>query len=113
MRKALCPTIGASAFFRGYLGAVAKAHKEGVPIRAYHAWSLMDNYEWSEGYSQRFGFVFVDFRTLKRTVKQSGKWYAQVGGDRQIELGLLLRLGQTAPSAYGGGRVFVGFYSLA
>ena len=72
------------SFFRGYLGAVAKAHKEGVPIRAYHAWSLMDNYEWSEGYSQRFGFVFVDFRTLKRTVKQSGKWYAQLAATGKL-----------------------------
>ena len=72
------------AFFRGYLGAVAKAHKEGVPIRGYNAWSLMDNYEWAEGYSQRFGFIFVDFRTLKRTVKKSGKWYAQLAGTGKL-----------------------------
>ncbi len=65
-------------FFRSYIGAVARAHKEGVPIRAYHAWSLLDNYEWAEGYSQRFGFVFVDFRTLKRTIKDSGNWYAKL-----------------------------------
>ncbi len=65
-------------FFRAYLGALGRAHKEGVPIRGYHAWSLMDNFEWAEGYSQRFGFAFVDFRTLKRSVKDSGKWYAQL-----------------------------------
>jgi beta-glucosidase len=67
-----------TAFFRGYIGAVARAHKEGVPLRAYHAWSLLDNYEWSEGYTQRFGFVYVDFHTMKRTVKESGKWYAKL-----------------------------------
>jgi beta-glucosidase len=71
-------------FFRGYLGAVARAHKEGVPIRGYHAWSLLDNYEWAEGYSQRFGFVFVDFRTLKRTMKDSGKWYAQLSSTGKL-----------------------------
>jgi beta-glucosidase len=66
------------AFFRGYIGAMGRAHKEGVPVRGYHAWSLMDNFEWAEGYSQRFGFAFVDFRTLKRTVKDSGNWYARL-----------------------------------
>jgi beta-glucosidase len=71
-------------FFRGYLGAVARAHKEGVPIRGYAAWSLMDNFEWAEGYTQRFGFVFVDFRTLKRTVKDSGKWYAQLAATGKL-----------------------------
>ena len=72
------------AFFRGYLGALAKAHKSGIPIRAYNAWSLLDNYEWAEGYSQRFGFIFVDFRTLKRTVKESGKWYAQLAATGKL-----------------------------
>jgi beta-glucosidase len=72
------------AFFRGYLGAVGRAHKEGVPVRGYHAWSLLDNFEWAEGYSQRFGFVFVDFRTLKRSIKDSGKWYAHVASTSKL-----------------------------
>ena len=63
-------------------GALGRAHKEGVPVRGYHAWSLMDNFEWAEGYSQRFGFAFVDFRTLKRIVKDSGKWYARLTATR-------------------------------
>lgn len=83
-QKGVVPDDRRTAFFRGYIGAVAKAHKAGVPLRAYHAWSLMDNYEWAEGYSQRFGFVFVDFRTLKRTVKQSGKWYAQLASTGKL-----------------------------
>ena len=73
-----------TAFFRGYVGTVAKAHQAGIPLRAYHAWSLLDNYEWAEGYSQRFGFVFVDFRTLKRTVKESGKWYGQLAATGKL-----------------------------
>jgi len=76
--KGVVPDGRRIAFFRGYLGGVARAHKAGIPIRAYNPWSLMDNYEWAEGYSQRFGFIFVDFGTLKRTVKESGKWYAQL-----------------------------------
>ncbi|MGB8848703.1 MAG: family 1 glycosylhydrolase, partial [Candidatus Acidiferrales bacterium] len=65
-------------FFRGYLGGVARAIKDGANIRGYHAWSLLDNFEWSEGYSQRFGFTYVDFRSQKRTIKDSGLWYGKL-----------------------------------
>jgi beta-glucosidase len=65
-------------FYRGYLGAMGRAMREGARIRAYHAWSLLDNFEWAEGYSQRFGLTYVDFRTLKRTLKDSGKWYGRL-----------------------------------
>src|SRR5271166_5532967 len=82
--QGVVPDDRRTAFCRGYIGSVAKAHKAGVPIRSYHAWSLMDNYEWAEGYSQRFGFVFVDFRSLKRTVKESGKWYAKLAATGKL-----------------------------
>lgn len=82
--KGVVPDRRRIAFFRGYLGGVARAHKAGIPIRAYNPWSLMDNYEWAEGYSQRFGFIFVDFGTLKRTVKESGKWYAQLAATGKL-----------------------------
>lgn len=71
-------------YLRGYLGGLARCHKEGVPLRGYHVWSLLDNFEWAEGFSQRFGLTFVDFRTLKRTVKDSGKWYAQLSASGKL-----------------------------
>jgi beta-glucosidase len=65
-------------YHRAYLTNVARAIQEGADVRGYHAWTLIDNFEWSEGYGQRFGLVHVDFATQKRTIKESGKWYADV-----------------------------------
>jgi beta-glucosidase len=62
-------------FFRQYLWQVAKAKREGVPISGYLVWSLTDNFEWTEGYSPRFGLVYVDYLTQKRIVKDSGNWF--------------------------------------
>jgi beta-glucosidase len=67
-----------TAYYRGYLRELAQAIKHGADVRGYHAWSLLDNFEWAEGYTKRFGIVYVDFKTQKRTVKESGKWYAKV-----------------------------------
>lgn len=62
-----------------HLRELARAIQDGVPVRAYHCWSLLDNFEWAEGYSQRFGLVYVDFKNRqRRTVKDSGLWYARV-----------------------------------
>jgi beta-glucosidase len=65
-------------YHRAYLSHLARAIQDGADVRGYHAWTLMDNFEWAEGYSQRFGLVHVDFASQKRTIKESGKWYAQV-----------------------------------
>jgi beta-glucosidase len=49
-------------------------------MRGYFAWSLMDNFEWAEGYRMRFGLVHVDYDTQVRTIKKSGKWYRELAG---------------------------------
>jgi beta-glucosidase len=71
-------------FYRGYVGAVGRAIKDGANIRGYHAWSLMDNFEWAEGYSQRFGLAYVDFRSQMRTLKDSGKWYGNLAATAKL-----------------------------
>jgi beta-glucosidase len=71
-------------FYRGYVGAVGRAIKDGANVRGYHAWSLMDNFEWAEGYSQRFGLAYVDFRSQKRTLKDSGKWYGHLAATGKL-----------------------------
>jgi beta-glucosidase len=63
-----------------HLGVTADLIREGYPMRGYFAWSLMDNFEWAEGYGMRFGIVHVDYGTQVRTVKKSGKWYAELAG---------------------------------
>ncbi len=55
---------------------VEQAIAQGIPVRGYFIWSLLDNYEWAEGYSKRFGLVYVDFPTQQRIIKESGQWYA-------------------------------------
>jgi len=65
-------------YTRGYLSAVGRAMKGGADVRAYHHWSLLDNFEWAEGYAQRFGLVYVDFRDQRRIIKDSGHWYAKL-----------------------------------
>jgi len=74
-----------SEFFHGYLSAVARAIEEGADVRGYHAWTLLDNFEWSEGYKQRFGLVWVDFETGDRTLKESGRWYGRVAAENGFE----------------------------
>jgi beta-glucosidase len=61
-----------------HLRAVKDAIDEGVDIRGYYQWSLMDNFEWALGYDKRFGIVHVDFESLVRTPKDSALWYREV-----------------------------------
>jgi beta-glucosidase len=61
-----------------HLKGLHRADDEGYQIQGYFHWSLMDNFEWAEGYRHRFGLIHVDFQTLRRTPKDSAAWYAQV-----------------------------------
>jgi beta-glucosidase len=61
-----------------HIGAMAEAMRRGVDVRGYFVWSLLDNFEWSHGFSKRFGIVHVDFATLKRTPKASARFYREV-----------------------------------
>jgi len=65
-------------FTRRYLLELEKAIGDGADIAGYFHWSLMDNFEWSESYKERFGLIHVDFGTQKRTIKDSGYWYRDV-----------------------------------
>ncbi|HEX2721639.1 MAG TPA: GH1 family beta-glucosidase [Gemmatimonadaceae bacterium] len=66
------------AYLRSHLEAARSAMAQGVPLLGYFAWSLLDNFEWSHGYSKRFGIVHVDYETQERTIKASGHYYADV-----------------------------------
>ena len=65
-------------YLHKHIAQVHRAMADGVPVRGYFVWSLTDNFEWAHGYGKRFGLAYVDFITLARTIKDSGRWYAQV-----------------------------------
>jgi beta-glucosidase len=69
---------GRVKYLQRHLNAIHEAIERGVDLRGYFVWSLMDNFEWGEGYRPRFGITHVDYKTLKRTIKDSGKYYAEV-----------------------------------
>jgi len=65
-------------YLRNYLAQLQRATSEGVPVRGYFVWSLMDNFEWADGYNNRFGIHYVDYATQKRTPKLSADFYREV-----------------------------------
>jgi beta-glucosidase len=65
-------------YLHDHLLEAYRAIEEGAPVEGYFVWSLLDNFEWSSGYSKRFGLIYVDFATQERIVKRSGRWYAEV-----------------------------------
>ena len=68
-------TRRASRYLREHLDALRRAVADGVDVRRYHAWSLLDNFEWEHGYDKRFGIVRVDYATQERIPKRSALWY--------------------------------------
>jgi beta-glucosidase len=73
-------------YLSDHLVQVHRAMEEGVPIKGYFHWSFCDNFEWALGYAKRFGLVHVDYATQKRTVKDSGHWFAQVIRENGFEI---------------------------
>ena len=65
-------------FYESYLRESRNAIEQGVDLRGYFAWSLMDNFEWSFSYNRRFGMCYVDYESLERTPKISALWFADV-----------------------------------
>lgn len=79
------------AYLKNYLQQVLLAKNEGVPVQGYFVWSVTDNFEWAEGYQQRFGLVYVDYATQRRYIKSSGHWFREFLGALHVS-----RLEQTA-----------------
>jgi beta-glucosidase len=72
---------GRITFLRDHLAAAHRALAAGVPLESFHVWSLLDNFEWAEGYDQRWGLVYVDYPTQRRVLKRSAHWYRSVIAD--------------------------------
>ena len=69
---------GRVAFLRDHFAAAHRAIADGVPLESYHVWSLLDNFEWQQGYDERWGLVYVDYATQRRILKRSARWYRDV-----------------------------------
>lgn len=72
------PDIHRLNYLKTHFAAAHRAIQAGVPLAGYFVWSLMDNFEWSHGFSQRFGIVWVNYETQERILKDSAKWYKAV-----------------------------------
>lgn len=72
-------------YLRRHIRTMHKAIEQGAPVVAYFLWSLYDNFEWANGYTSRFGIVYIDFATQERIVKESGHWYSKVIAENAVE----------------------------
>ncbi len=86
-------------YLRDHVNAIADARAAGVPVAGYFAWSLMDNFEWAEGYRKRFGLVWVDYATQQRTAKDSALWYRALARSGLVPASTLLGEASAAPIA--------------
>ena len=74
------------SFLHRHFEAARTALESGIPLRGYFVWSLLDNFEWAHGYGYRFGIVHVDFETLERRIRDSGRFLASVAREGLPEL---------------------------
>jgi beta-glucosidase len=72
-------------WYREELAELSRAIAEGARVRAFHAWTLLDNFQWAEGYTERYGLIYTDFRNQKRTIKDSGHWYGRVAASNRLD----------------------------
>ncbi len=72
-------------WYREVLAELARAIADGARVRAFHAWTLLDNFQWAEGYTERYGLIYTDFRNQKRTIKDSGLWYGRVAASNRLD----------------------------
>jgi beta-glucosidase len=98
VRDGACQDPRRISYLDAHLRALHAAIAEGVDVRGYFAWSLLDNFEWSHGYHKRFGLVHVDFETQARTPRDSARWYRDVIARNGLaaEAAPALRLGPDA-----------------
>jgi beta-glucosidase len=80
------PDVRRIQFFREELAELARAIADGARVRSFHAWSLLDNFEWANGFTERYGLTYVDFRSQKRTIKDSGLWYGRVAAANHLRV---------------------------
>ena len=78
------PDLGRREFMRNYLIQLHRAIADGYKVRGYFAWSVMDNFEWAEGYEKRFGLIHVDYKSQRRTPKASAVWYSRVSRENRV-----------------------------
>jgi beta-glucosidase len=74
-------------YLHAHVAQCLRAIADGVPLAGYFAWSLLDNFEWAEGYTKRFGLVYVDYATQQRVIKDSARWYAALIADNALPPG--------------------------
>jgi len=73
-------------WYRETLAELARAIAAGARVRAFHDWTLLDNFQWAEGYTERYGLIYTDFRNQKRTIKDSGYWYGRVAASNRLDV---------------------------
>jgi beta-glucosidase len=71
-------------YLRQHIAQVRRCLADGIKLRGYVVWSLLDNFEWEAGWGQRFGLIYVDYASLKRTIKDSGYWYRDLIAGKEI-----------------------------
>jgi beta-glucosidase len=80
------PDVRRIQWYREVLAELARAIADGAQVRAFHAWTLLDNFQWAEGYTERYGLIYTDFRNQKRTIKDSGLWYSRVAASNRLNV---------------------------